>query len=169
VHQVWANENEPSFYLINSEGNLYWSVTRNFCHNTVGVRIDSICINTEVLWLRPEFVLISTLSLTLWSRKSWFATRVRTANIIKVWITLPHENFVKERHDRRTDWARSKCIVSHFLSNQSKLREISRVKVIGKARNLYLLSDNTRLDKVSPCINWTTPIATSAAHPATAS
>jgi hypothetical protein len=94
---------------------------------------------------------------------------VRTANIIKVWITLPHENFVKERHDRRTDWARSKCNVSHFLSNQSKLREISRVKVIGKARNLYLLSDNTRLDKVSPCINWTTPIATSAAHPATAS
>jgi hypothetical protein len=94
---------------------------------------------------------------------------VRTANIIKVWITLPHENFVKEHHDRRTDWARSKCNVSHFLSNQSKLREISRVKVIGKARNLYLLSDNTRLDKVSPCINWTTTIATSAAHPATAS
>jgi hypothetical protein len=60
-------------------------------------------------------------------------------------------------------------VMSHFLSNQSKLREISRVKVIGKARNLYLLSDNTRLDKVSPCINWTTPIATSAAHPATAS
>ncbi|KAJ6972679.1 hypothetical protein NC653_033091 [Populus alba x Populus x berolinensis] len=79
------------------------------------------------------------------------------------------------------DSAQSLFLSAHFLShfgvgnpgsqpgNQSKPREISRVKVIGKARNLYLLSDNTRLDKVSPCINWTTPIATTATHPATAS
>jgi hypothetical protein len=101
---VSAKENEPSFYLINSEGHLYRSVHGNFSHDAVGIRINSISINTEVLGLCPELVLIGTFSFTLWSRKSWLATRVRTANIIKVWIALPDEIFDKD-HDCGTDWA----------------------------------------------------------------
>jgi hypothetical protein len=36
-------------YLINSEGDLNWSILINFCHNTVRIRIDSICTNTIML------------------------------------------------------------------------------------------------------------------------
>lgn len=81
------------FYLINSESNLNWSILVNFCHDVIGIRVDSICTDTETFRLPPEQVLVYTLPCTLWCRICRLTTRVRASTIIKIWITLPEDHF----------------------------------------------------------------------------
>lgn len=76
-------------YLINREGHLNWSILVNFCHDIVGIGVDSVSTETIMLRCPPHLVPIHTLPHALRSRICRLTTRVRAANVIKVWVALP--------------------------------------------------------------------------------